>query len=143
MKETIEHQGVIASVEDRHVKVNILQVAACGECKARTLCSSSESKEKMIDVYEDDAARKYRVGEPVTVCGSLSMGKLAVRLAFGVPVLMIAVWMIVAMVWLKLGELAAVGILACLLTLYFYILYMNRERMAKRFAFWIDDNIQK
>lgn len=143
MKETIEHQGVIASVEGRHVKVNILQVGACGECKARTLCASSESKEKMIDVYDDDAAMKYRVGESVKVCGSLSMGKQAVRLAFGVPVLMIAVWMLVAMVWLKLGELISVGILACLLTVYFYILYMNRERMAKRFAFWIDDNIQK
>lgn len=143
MKETIAHQGVIESVEGRHVRVNILQVAACSGCKARTLCTSSESKEKIIDVYEDDAAMKYRVGESVTVCGALSMGKQAVRLAFGVPVLMIAVWMLVAMVWLKLGELVSVGILACLLATYFYILYMNRKKMAKKFAFWIDNNIQQ
>jgi len=138
MKETIEHQGVIESVEGRHVKVNILQVAACSGCKARSLCSSSESKEKIIDVYEDDAALTYRVGEQVKVCGALSMGKLAVRLAFGVPVLVVVVWMLVAMVWLKLGELTSVGILAVLLALYFYILYINREKMAKRFAFWIE-----
>jgi sigma-E factor negative regulatory protein RseC len=137
MRETIEHQGVIESVEGRHVRVNILQVAACSGCKARSLCASSESKEKIIDVYEDDAVMKYKIGEDVTVCGALSMGKQAVRLAFGVPVLLIVVWMLVAMVWLKLGELVSVGILALILALYFYILYMSRDRMAKKFAFWI------
>ena len=138
MKETIAHQGVIESVEGRHVKVNILQVAACGECKARSLCASSESKEKIIDVYEDDAALKYKIGEQVMVCGALSMGKQAVRLAFGVPLVLIVVWMLVAMVWLKLGELMSVSILAVLLAAYFYILYLNKDRMAKQFAFWIE-----
>ena len=138
MKETIAHQGVIESEEGRHVKVNILQVAACGECKARSLCASSESKEKIIDVYEDDAALKYKIGEQVMVCGALSMGKQAVRLAFGIPVVLIVVWMLVAMVWLKLGELMSVSILAVLLAAYFYILYLNKDRMAKQFAFWIE-----
>ena len=138
MKETIAHQGVIESVEGRHVKVNILQVAACSGCKARSLCASSESKEKIIDVYEDDAALKYKIGEQVKVCGALSMGKQAVRLAFGIPVVLIVAWMLVAMVWLKLGELMSVGMLAVLLAAYFYILYLNKDRMAKRFAFWIE-----
>lgn len=138
MKETIAHQGVIESVEGCHVKVNILQVAACSGCKARSLCASSESKEKIIDVYEDDAALKYKIGEPVMVCGALSMGKQAVRLAFGIPVVLIVAWMLVAMVWLKLGELMSVGMLAVLLAAYFYILYLNKDRMAKRFAFWIE-----
>lgn len=136
--QTIAHQGVIESVKGHHVRVNILQVAACSACKARSLCSSSESKEKIVDVYEEGAAMKYKCGEEVTVCGALSMGKQAVRLAFGVPVLLIVVWMLVAMVWLQLGELLSVGILAVLLSLYFYILYMNRDRMARRFAFWIE-----
>ena len=138
MKETIAHQGVIESIEGRHVKVNILQVAACSECKARSLCASSESKEKIIDVYEDDATMKYKIGEQVKVCGTLSMGKQAVRLAFGIPVVLIVAWMLVAMVWLKLGELMSVGMLAVLLAAYFYILYLNKDRMAKQFAFWIE-----
>ena len=81
-RDKIEHQGVVESVEGDHVRVNILQVAACSECKARSLCSSSESKEKLIDVYEQNAAQKYRIGESVKVCGTLSMGKQAVRMAF-------------------------------------------------------------
>lgn len=137
-KETIEHQGVIASVEGDHVRVNIVQLAACSGCKARSLCASSERKEKIVDVYEAGAVGKYRVGEHVNVCGALSMGKQAVRLAFGVPVVLIAVWMLVAMVWLRLGELMSVGILALVLAVYFYTLYINSNRMAKRFAFWIE-----
>ena len=61
MKEIIEHQGVIESIEDAHVRVNIVQMAACSGCKARSLCTSSESKEKIIDVYEVGAKNKYKV----------------------------------------------------------------------------------
>ena len=129
---------MIASVVGNHVEVNIVQVAACSECKARSLCASSERKEKIIDVYEEDAASRHQVGERVKVCGTLSMGKQAVRLAFGIPLVVIAVWMLVAMVALKLSELMSVGILAVVLALYFYILYLNRDRFAKHFAFWIE-----
>lgn len=138
MRKKIEHQGVVASVEGNHVQVNIVQLAACSDCKARSLCSSSESKEKIIDVYEADAAQKYQVGANVKVCGTLSMGRQAVRLAFGIPLLLTVVWMMVAMVGLKLDELVSVGVLAAMLTLYFYILYINKEKMTKRFAFWIE-----
>lgn len=136
--ESIAHQGVVETVEGDHVRVNIVQLAACSGCKARSLCSSSESKEKLIDVYEVGAAEKYKIGEEVKVCGALSMGKTAVKLAFGVPVLIIAVWMLVAMVLLGLTELTSVGILAGILAVYFYILYMCRDKMAKKFAFWIE-----
>ena len=102
------------------------------------MCTSSESKEKLIDVYEEGAAAKYRVGESVKVCGALSMGKQAVRLAFGVPVLVIVAWMVVAIAFLRLGELQSVGLLTVILAAYFYILYKNRDKMAKRFAFWIE-----
>ncbi|MBR0045880.1 MAG: SoxR reducing system RseC family protein [Bacteroidaceae bacterium] len=137
-RDKIEHQGVVESVEGDHVRVNILQVAACSECKARSLCSSSESKEKLIDVYEQNAAQKYRIGESVKVCGTLSMGKQAVRMAFSIPLLFTVVWMFAALVWLKLSELMSVGILVVILAVYFYIIYLNRDKMAKHFAFWIE-----
>lgn len=139
MKEIIEHQGVIESIEDAHVRVNIVQMAACSGCKARSLCTSSESKEKIIDVYEVGAKNKYKVGDSVNVCGTLSMGRLAVVLAFGIPLIIIAVWMIVAIACLKLGELFSVAVLAVVLAVYFYVLYLNRDRLAKKFSFWIAD----
>lgn len=136
--EKIEHRGVIERVEGDHVQVNIVQQAACSECKARGMCTSSESKEKLIDVYEAGADGKYRVGESVNVCGSLEMGRVAVWLAFGVPLVITAVWMLVAMLYLKMGELLSAGVLAGVLVAYFYLLYINRGRMSRRFAFWIE-----
>lgn len=138
MSEKIEHQGVVASVDGAHVRVNILQVSACSGCHARALCSLSESKEKMIDVYEQGASQKYQVGQQVSVCGTLSMGKQAVRLAFGIPLLLTLVWMLMAMVWLHLNELVAIGVLAVVLAVYFYTLYIYRNRLARHFAFWIE-----
>ena len=139
MKEIIENQGLIESIEGGHVRVNIVQLAACSGCKARSMCTSSEIKEKIIDVYETGAENKYKVGESVNVCGTLSMGRLAVVLAFGIPLVIIAVWMIVAIAYLKFGELFSVGILAVILAAYFYVLYLNKDRMAKNFSFWIAD----
>lgn len=139
MDEIIEHQGVIESIEGSHVRVNIVQLAACSGCKARSLCTSSESKEKIIDVYELNAENKYKVGDSVNVCGTLRMGRLAVLFAFGIPLIIIAVWMIMAIAYLKLGELFSVCVLAAILAVYFYVLYLNRDRMAKRFSFWIVD----
>lgn len=138
MSEKIEHQGVVASVEGPHVRVNILQVSACSSCQARALCSSSESTEKIIDVYEQGASQKYRVGQRVNVCGTLSMGKQAVHLAFGIPLLLTIVWMLVAVVWLRLNDLVSVGVLILLQAVYFYTLYNNKSRLARRFAFWIE-----
>ena len=138
MSEKIEHQGVVASVEGPHVRVNILHVSACSSCQARALCSSSESKEKIIDVYEQGASQKYQVGQRVSVCGTLSMGKQAVHLAFGLPLLLTIVWMLVAMVWLRLNDLVSVGVLILLQAAYFYTLYINKGRLVRRFAFWIE-----
>ena len=138
MRETITHQGVVESVEGEHVRVNILQVSACSSCKARSLCTTSESKEKIIDVYEPGAAEKYHRGDAVNVCGTLSMGKQAVRLAFGIPLVLTAVWMLAAIAWLKLSELMAVGVWVVLLVAYFYTLYIYRDKLAKQFAFWIE-----
>ena len=140
MTDKIEHQGRVEFVEDGHMRVSIMQQAACADCKARSMCTSSENKERIIDVYEPNAVQRWHVGDVVNVCGALSMGKTAVRLAFGVPVLIIAVWLCVAMVFLHLGEGLSLGILAGVLAVYFYILYINREKMARRFAFWIEDS---
>ena len=139
MTDKIEHLGRIVLVEGSHVRVSIMQQAACAGCKARSMCTSSENKERFIDVYEPDALQKRHVGDVVNVCGALSMGKTAVRLAFGVPVLIIAVWLCVAVVFLHLGEGMSVGILGVVLAVYFYILYINRGKMARKFAFWIED----
>lgn len=137
MKDTIEHQGVIESIDGSHIRVNIVQQAACGACKVKSMCSQSEQKEKMVDVYEADASSRRSVGDSVTVCGTLTMGKQAVLLAFTIPLAITVVWMFVALAWLKMDELQAVVLLCGPLLVYFFWMYVMRDKIAKRFAFWI------
>lgn len=137
MKNVIEHQGVVASIDDSHVKVRIVQAAACSACKAKELCSSSESKEKYIDVY-DVQPGKYAIGETVRVCGTLTMGKMAVRLAFGIPLLIMCLWVGIASYVLNLSDGWVLLGMALLLTAYFCVLHRLSPRLSKKFAFWIE-----
>ena len=66
MSDIIQHQGTVESIDGSHIRVRIVQTSACATCVAHKYCNSSESKEKMIDVYTRDAAT-YQVGQSVNV----------------------------------------------------------------------------
>lgn len=134
MSDIIQHLGTVESIDGNHIRVKIVQTSACATCAAHKLCNSSESKEKMIDVYTKDASG-YSVGQQVNVYGTTSMGMRAVLWAFGVPfVILVAV--LYACILLTggnepLSALVSMGTLA----LYYLILYMCRGRMQKKFTF--------
>lgn len=137
MKDLIKHSGVIQSIDENHVRVLVVQAAACSGCKAKDLCSSSESKEKIIDVY-DPLASRFSVGEEVVVCSALTAGKLAVKLAFGIPLIIILAWSMLSVLVLHLGDLWTTAILFALLAVYFVILHKNQHRFDKILTFWIE-----
>ena len=82
MADIIKHRGRVESVNGSHIVVRIIQTSACSACSIKGHCNASESKEKLIDVYEANAS--YQVGEEVVLCGTTSMGMQAVFLAFGI-----------------------------------------------------------
>lgn len=136
MSDIIQHLGTVESIDGSHIRVRIVQTSACASCVAHKYCNSSESKEKMIDVYTKEADR-YVVGQSVNVYGTTSMGMRAVLWAFGVPfVVLVAV--LYASIMLTdgnepLSALWALGSLA----VYYLILYMCRDKMTKKFVFTI------
>lgn len=132
----ISHQGIVESVEKDHVRVRIVQASACSSCQAKAMCTSAEAKEKIVDVW--GATGQHRIGDEVTVCGSLSMGKRAVLLAFALPLLLMVVWLVVALKVMALNELwAVVGVLA-VLCVYYVLLSLFRQRLSRTFSFWIE-----
>ena len=136
MSDIIQHVGTVESIAGNHVRVRIVQTSACATCAAHKYCNSSESKEKMIDVYTKDAVH-YQVGQTVKVLGTTSMGMRAVLWAFGVPfVVLVAV---LYATWMVTGGDEPLSALAALasLALYYLILYFCRGKMAKRFVFTI------
>lgn len=133
MADIIKHQGIVENINGSHLKVRIVQTSACAACSAKGHCASADTKEKLIDVTTADAS-SYRPGDRVIVFGELSMGMMAVLLAFIVPfcILVISVFIFMA-VWND--ELCSALCSLALLIPYYYILWLNKARMGKRFSF--------
>ena len=136
MIETISHEAVVKAVEGEHVRVTIVQTAACAGCAARKMCNSAEAKEKDVDVTTLDAA-PYRVGEKVVLEGRLSDGRRAAIIAYGLPLLLMLPVLFVA---IRLTGSEVQGALWALLTvaLYYLIIFLFfRKRLQQQFSFRI------
>ena len=49
MHNTIEHQGIITSIENDIAHVKIEQISACASCHVKSMCGASEKADKIID----------------------------------------------------------------------------------------------
>lgn len=135
MANTIKHLGIVESIEDHHIQVRIVQTSACASCSIKGHCTSADVKEKLIDIAAADTS-SYRQGDHVWVVGSLSMGGMAVLLAFIIPFFIVVVSLFVFMALLGNELYAALGALVLLIP-YYYILRLNGRWLGRKFSFSI------
>ena len=136
MADTIKHQGIVENIDGSHLRVRIVQTSACAACSVRGHCSSADSKEKLIDVTDPFFASSCKPGDHVWVVGQLSMGWMAVLLAFIFPFFLVVISLFLFMgIWED--ELRSALCALLLLIPYYYILWLNRVRVGKRFSFTI------
>ena len=136
MTNTVEHQGVVENVNGYHLQVRIVQTSACAACGARGHCSSADTKEKLVDVTDVHAA-SYHPGDRVKVVAALSMGAKAVTYAFIIPFLILVLSLFLFTSWIGQELTGALCALAMLVP-YYFILWLCRSRMAKKFSFSIE-----
>ena len=136
MADKIKHRGRVERVDGSHVVVRIIQTSACSACSIKGHCNASESKEKLIDVYEVNAS--YQIGEEVVVCGTTSMGMRAILLAFGIPLLHIFLAIFIAMKVTDGNELLSSLIALAAVTPYFIAIYFMKDKLNKTFSFTIE-----
>ena len=134
MTNTIQHQGIIDKIDGSHIDVRIIQTTACSSCSARGHCSSSNNKEKIIEIIDQYAT--YEVGESVMVIGETSMGLKAVFIAFVVPFLWVISFLFIFMHFYN-SELFAAVLALISLAPYYMILWMMRDRIKRNFTFKI------
>lgn len=147
MTDKIKHEGIIHSIDGEHVKVRIVQTSACLHCKIASHCNSSESKEKIVDVWTRKAST-YTLGQKVCVVMGGKLGLKAVFWAFVMPTVLSAA---VIAVILNLtaadgvhpaaepynqGYAAVGGMLA--FVVYYSVLYFFRGVAQKTFRFTIE-----
>lgn len=132
MSESINHTGYVEKIDGDTVFVRITQQSACSGCHAQSICSASEKKNKIIEI--PDRSGQFQANEKVMICGQSSTGLQAVLLAFVIP-LVIVVGAIVIGTNLQWNETTS-GLAGLLLLLpYYYILYVMRDKLKRRFVF--------
>lgn len=132
----IKHSGIVDSVEDECVHIRILQSSACSACKVASHCNASETKEKLIDVADVQAA-VYHPGDLVTVVADASVGFRASVLGYLLPLAFMLITLIVVLTITRSEGAAALSALGVLIP-YYIVLYLLREKMKTKLSFTIE-----
>lgn len=140
MYNTIEHMGVIISIDDKIAHVKIEQTSACASCHVKSVCGASDKSEKIIDANIMDNTLK--VGDQVTIIGQKSLGIQAVLLAYVLPFVVIIVTLFIANIFttneLIIGSCALTSLIP-----YFIVLRLMRNKIQAKFQFYAIKNSTK
>lgn len=132
MEELIRHIGIVRSVQGDSALVEITQSSACSACKAKSMCMSSESQVKQMNVIMQEP---LQVGDQVEVEVRERLAWKAVLLAYILPfIVMLAIIAVLdfATDWSE----TVVGTLSlCGIALYYIGLSVFKHRLQKQFTF--------
>jgi len=132
---TICPEGIIEIINANTVEVSITSASACASCRSKELCNLSEIQQKIIDVKVHNTL-DYFVGERVNVYMSQSMGTKAVLLGYFFPFILMLL-IIIILAYLNISELK-IGLTSIIfVALYYYVLFLLKEKISKEFSFYI------
>lgn len=138
MNKSIDHKGTIIEISENNIKVEIINKSLCSACHAKSVCSVSDAKDKIIDIpYYNNG--EYEVGELVIVEMAKSMGFKAVWLSYVIP-LTILLFFLLTLHSLNLSEVLIGIIILFALGLYYLVIYLLRDKIANKFLFSIKKN---
>ena len=131
LKEEITHEAVAREIMGNMVRAEIVQQAACAACKARVMCTASETKVKEIQAL---MLEPMQVGDRIEVAVEKRLGWKAVLLAFVIPFCLLLA--LVALLPRWIGSEAVVGTIAIVsLAPYYLLLSLFRKRFEQQYRF--------
>ena len=131
--ENIEHPGVVQKVEGKKVFVKIEAQAACGNCHSKSYCGMVESVDKVVEVNHT-GDNPPGPGTRVLVILEKSLGYKALFLGYLFPFVVLLLSLFV-MVGITGDEGLSALISVMLMSIYYIILYQNREKVKNEFHF--------
>jgi len=129
---TIYHEGIVDHLENSTIFVRIVAKSACGSCHAKSMCSSLEMSEKIIEVKHKQG-QGFNPGDPVILHMTQSMGMKAIILGYLLPFLLVLGTLIAGSNFLS--ELSAGLLSIAILLPYFLILRLFRNSISHTFRF--------
>ena len=131
--DVIRHSGKIVDFTPEKISVEIVSEAACASCHAAQFCGMSESRTKIIEV---PARLGFEPGEEVWVIMKKSMGTKAVTVGYVLPLIAL-VLVLLACLLAGLTELVA-GLASILAVgLYYFIIWLLRNKLRDTYTFYI------
>ena len=131
----IKHRAKIVRITTNCVDVAVEASEACSSCHAKSICTSGSDQEKIISVFTDNAPL-YQVGEDVEVAMQRTMGIKAVMWAYMFPFLLVFTLLLI-LLQTGCGELASGLVSLATLIIYYFALYLLRNRISKEINFKI------
>ena len=133
--EAVTHKGRIVAIAPEITTIEVLAESACASCHAKGICGLGEAKVKEVQV-RTDAWHPRQVGDEVEVVLKKAMGYKAVFIAYGLPlgVLFVALMVLgslgVGELWSGIGALIAVAV--CYL-----VIFLCRDKISKEYTFYL------
>lgn len=129
----ITHKGVVENINNNTVFVKIIVSSACASCKVKSYCAITEMKEMLVEVNVKNPFI-YEKGQNVTLSMRNSLGGTALFLAYVLPFI-IMFSSLILLTSLGYNELFS-GLFAIIILIpYFFLLYLIRKKLKKKFIF--------
>ena len=132
----ISHTGTVKSIEGNVATVEIQVSSACATCKATSFCGSSESGSRSIEAHIGPD-QNVSVGDEVRVLMTQVMGTKAIIIGYVIPSVVVLAGLFV-LIGVGINEGIAALISLGLLTIYYVVLYLLRNKLKKEFNFKIE-----
>jgi len=132
MDEQIRHTGVVLRTEGNMAHVEIVQTSSCSACKARSMCMSSESRQKEMDAL---MMEPMAAGDRVEVEVRERLAWKAVVIAYIVPFVVMMAVLAGLNVLTEWSEAVTGTLSLCSIALYYIGLSFFRGKLQKQFTF--------
>ena len=132
----INHEGIIKDIEEGFITVEILNKSACSVCHAKGVCTLGDEKIKEIEI-DTTGLELFEIGERVNVVMKKSMGFKALWISYLTPLIILLV-LLVSLSALNVPELITGLTIIAAISLYYFIIWMLRDKLKREFIFTIE-----
>ena len=134
-KNEVTHTGIVKSVGEDGITVNIVVQSGCASCEIKGACSMSEQSDKELDI--DCSPIGFNVGQHVNIRLKSSQGMNALFLGYVLPFLILLTVMIILTSLTDKEGLVGVISIASLVP-YYSLLYYYRKQIKKKFTYVVE-----
>lgn len=135
-EETVSHEGVITKIDGDTLEIKIIAQSACAACHAKSACTMSDQAEKVLTVPKPED-QEFQLFQKVKVVMAVGQGNKAAVLAYLVPIILLLSALFICLgIGLSEGLAALIGIVV--LIPYYFILYLRRDQLKKKFDYRIE-----